>query len=474
MRTRERGAAGLFIAVLLILVIGGILATLSFLQSKSGGDRPAQEGQRFEKIKAALVQFVAANGRLPCPANAIANPEPGTENRTALSATCNSPTGTVPWASIGLRRDDAIDGWGWKISYRVYTGTAGSLTQDGGASMANCETNTGEAAGWSAGRTTVSGSAGGLCRGTRNTLESEFLVGKGLTITWFGTAVSDAAYVLVSHGPSGLGGFTSGSPAMQTSLPTNASELSNLNATGPFVATNATDATVAPNAANHFDDILAYQKITDLVRLAGVGARDWPDTALADVTITAAAVASATGSTPAAGSDLGVSSIAFETARVSGLTAGAARNLTFDTVGGNDGLGVEGSGTGISSALSEAIRIEMKNKGTKFAITLNNFQTVLGVWKERARFEFYNGTTLVSTFTPWQSCHGNAFTSFTFDLGATQFDRIDVTPLVSSADPFFGSTIATSFFLSAFKACTSTPCVTTLQAANPTFTCSGA
>jgi hypothetical protein len=474
MRSRQQGASGLFIAVLLLLIIGGMLAIFAFLQSKGQSERSGQETQRFEKINAALVQFVAINGRLPCPANPTANPETGLENRTALSATCNSPTGTVPWASIGLRRDDAIDAWGWKISYRVYTGSNGSLTQDGGATMVNCETDTGELAGWSAGRTPVSGSSGGLCRSTRNTLESEFLAGKGLSVTSFGTAVSDVAYVLISHGASGLGAYTSGTPSVQKELPTSANELSNLNAAGPFIATAHTDATVGPAASTHFDDVLAYKRLSDLVRLAGVGPRDWPETtALADVTLNAAGVGAAIGTTPTAGTDLGTASINFDTARVSGLTSGTASNLSFDSASGTEGVGVYGNGTGISSAYSEAIRVELRNKATKFAVTLNNFNTVF-VWKERARLEFYDGNTLVRTFSPWQSCHSGAFTSFTFDLGAAQYDRVDITPLASAPDPLFGTTIATSFFLSAFKACSAIPCETSLQSANPALTCSGA
>ena len=204
MRSRQGGASGFFIAILLLALIGGIVATIAYLQSRGQAERGTQELQRFEGTKTALQQFVALNKRLPCPADPAA--DAGTEAGSVTAGTCTYPTGAVPWATLGLRRDDAIDNWGSKISYRVYTGTSGSFTQADGLNMYNCDTV--EPAGWAAGRTPITGSAGGLCRATKNTLDTEFLAGKGLSITTYGTAVADAAYVLISHGPSGGGAYT--------------------------------------------------------------------------------------------------------------------------------------------------------------------------------------------------------------------------------------------------------------------------
>ncbi|HYC36518.1 MAG TPA: hypothetical protein VEC19_08870 [Usitatibacter sp.] len=476
--TRQRGASGLFIAVVLLFLIAGMAATLVLLQRRGQGDRVVQEDRRFETLHAALLQFVIANGRLPCPANPSL--DTGAEEGNVAAGTCTSPTGSVPWMTIGARRDDAVDAWGWKISYRVYAGNAGSLTQTNGMNMADCDTF--EAAGWSAGRTPVVGSAGGLCRGTRNTLDTEFLAGKGLAVNYFGTIASDAAYVLISHGPAGQGAWSANSPPAQNpTAPANASELVNLSNTNPaiaYVASTRVTAGVAPSSASYFDDVLVYRSLKDVVRLAGRNARDWDDTGTANETLTAANLAASLGTTPTAGSDLGVSTVNLQTSRVTGLSAGTATNLAFDSSGGTEGLGVSGSGTGITSAVNESVRIEFKNKATKFAISLADFATVnfIWTWREQASFQFYNNGSLVFTSPDKQSCHTGPFASFSFDLGAIEFDRVDVVPKIAASNtlPFFGTgpSIATSFYLSGFKSCTAAPCLTDLQVATPTSTCS--
>lgn len=457
MRSRQGGAGGFLIAVVLLLAITAFLAMLAFLRSSGQNERTTQDSRRFDAIKASLAQFVATNGRLPCPTN------PATDTGDAVpdapSATCTNPQGTVPWRTLGIRREDAIDAWGWKISYRVYTGAAGSLTQAEGASMVNCDTT--EAAGWSAGRTPVVGSAGGLCRGTRNTTPAEFIAGKGLQLNYFGTPVTDAAYVLVSHGPSGLGAWTSVPPSTQTSLPASASELSNLNAAGPFVATNATLASVSPTNAAHFDDVLAYQSVSELIRLAGRGARNWDDTAQANVTLDTATLTSALGAAPNA--NLGVNSINFETARVTGLSGATAQELTFDA---DDGLGTASGASSIS--LGESIRIEFQNKATQFAVTLNHFGTVsfFGTWREQVRFDFYNDNVQVMPSVTKQGCRADGGrASFSIDRGAAQFDRVEIVPILSTVHPFFGSVITSSFWLAAFKTCLSGVCQTDLHTA---------
>src|SRR5688500_12741458 len=143
---RQTGAGGLFIGVILVLLIVGILASIAYLRRGAQGERLAQDARRFEAVQTSLVQFISANGRLPCPANPAL--DTGDELPVVPTGTCSFPQGSVPWKTLGAKRDDAIDAWGWKISYRVYTGTAGSLTQPNGANMASCDTA--ETAGWSA------------------------------------------------------------------------------------------------------------------------------------------------------------------------------------------------------------------------------------------------------------------------------------------------------------------------------------
>src|SRR5690349_8654527 len=126
MRRRAVGASGFFVVVILLLVAAGILAVVGLSRSRLPGERGGKALAQFRELEAALVQFVAANGRLPCPANPTAGDGLASP---ATGATCSSPQGTIPWKTLGARKEDAIDPWGWQISYRVYTGNAGSLTQ---------------------------------------------------------------------------------------------------------------------------------------------------------------------------------------------------------------------------------------------------------------------------------------------------------------------------------------------------------
>ena len=136
---RHRGAVGAILLVLIVLVLLGVLATyvLSRIATSSGDD--TQTTTRLAAAAEALEAFASSALRLPCPADPTA--DTGQEVPTAVgAATCSFPEGTVPWRTVGLKRDDAFDSWGRKISYRVYTGNAGSLTQPGGVSMVNCDT----------------------------------------------------------------------------------------------------------------------------------------------------------------------------------------------------------------------------------------------------------------------------------------------------------------------------------------------
>jgi type II secretory pathway pseudopilin PulG len=206
MRKREEGAGGALIAVILVLIALVIVAVSSMNRTASANADRDQTITRLATASAALESYAGVQLRLPCPANPTV--DTGVEVPNGVAG-CQFGAGTLPWKTIGMRRDDSFDSWGRKISYRVYTGNAGSLTQPGGASMANCDTF--EA--FPGGATPTAGNSGGLCRpdpptsnpADRTTTPAQFLAGKGLTLTDFGTVHNDVAYVLISHGVTGLG-----------------------------------------------------------------------------------------------------------------------------------------------------------------------------------------------------------------------------------------------------------------------------
>jgi hypothetical protein len=425
---RDRGAGGIFIFVVLLLAMVFIVAVFMLSRVSTSVDARAQTATSLAVAAAALEQFASQTGRLPCPARP--DVDDGLAVPNAASANCTYPQGVLPWATIGMRREDAIDGWGWKISYRVYSGNTG-MTQDQGASMVNCDTSPTLG---SSGRDSTTG----LCLPTHATLPSDFLSGKGLDVTDFGVPYS-AAYVLLSHGPSGFGAYTSAG-TQNPNNPKSTAEKNNLKATGPFTLTSASSPDTSPDDNNHYDDILVYRTVDDLAKRANLAARDWPDN-LISLTFNASSLQNVLGQPPSAGS-LGVASLRFYGATVS---AGSG-NISYDVVGGNAGIGVAGGGNAISG--SESMSVTFAKPANKLALSLNDFggTTVpfFGFFPETAQLKFYSGSTLrfSTTVSGCQSSipTGGPLASFTVTPGVT-FDQVQITPFFSS------------FFLSALKSC---------------------
>jgi hypothetical protein len=91
--------------------------TSTTLTNTAYADTTAKQAQ----IKAALINFLRTNRRLPCPDTAAV--PTGTE-----AVTCNANAaasyGVVPWATLLLPRDTAQDGWGNFFVYKVANGVA--------------------------------------------------------------------------------------------------------------------------------------------------------------------------------------------------------------------------------------------------------------------------------------------------------------------------------------------------------------
>ena len=454
----QRGAVlALVLAIVVMLMVAGA-ATYALSRLTGAREDTGDVSKRLEAAAAALEQFAGTAQRLPCPANPAV--DDGVEVQ-ASAATCTYPEGTVPWRTIGMRRDDSYDPWGRKISYRVYTGNKGSFTQPGGISMVECDTVEP-----SAGAVTpVAANAGGLCVSNtnpqlRSTSAAAFLAGKGLAVVDNGTA-RIAAFVLVSHGVTGLGGYTVSGARLGD--PSNASpERENMRDTGPFTAKAFSNVEEKATGNDHFDDFVVYRTIDDLVKKVGLAARDWPEPAavLPNVTFDAPTIATATGSTPAAGASLGATSLTFNGTVVTASNAAYDANPSsttpptlayeVDSLSAQGGLGVYGgSNSQISSATGEYIRIALPAPAAKFGVTLNQFDSLFGIL-ERVQFRFYQGATLISTLQK-SACHDSAdnmLTSYSFDVGS--FDSVEVRPVASTV-----ALIPTSLSLASIVACTS-------------------
>ena len=223
-RRKFAGGAALAMIATLLVVAATTLAIRMTRQVEDRTERVSKTQARMERIRAALHAYAVTQGRLPCPV-AGATPD-NSPTGAGLAAppgpsvtTCAARDGTVPWVSLGLRSEEAQDAWGRKISYRVFD----DLVRDDGV---------------------------------KNTASTN-----GLSVK--DEAPNRFAWVLISHGVSGLGAWL---PNGQPILPTPASqELANTQPTGPFVRREESVVDLDPaTSPNHFDDVLMYESIEDL------------------------------------------------------------------------------------------------------------------------------------------------------------------------------------------------------------------
>jgi len=102
----------------IVLFLMGIAMTMGLKMVTANLDNGAysETKSKQERIKIALIGFLRTNGRLPCPDNA------GGVATGVAAAVCVGAAlgyGVIPWQTLGLPRDAALDGWGNYFTYRV-------------------------------------------------------------------------------------------------------------------------------------------------------------------------------------------------------------------------------------------------------------------------------------------------------------------------------------------------------------------
>lgn len=114
----------------MVVVIMGILMTFSIKLATTFQNRATLSStrDRQQTIEETLRTYLAANGRLPCPASPVASPITGVENPLPINpvAPCTTNPGIVPYATLGLARDAALDGWDRFFVYEVADSTCAS------------------------------------------------------------------------------------------------------------------------------------------------------------------------------------------------------------------------------------------------------------------------------------------------------------------------------------------------------------
>jgi hypothetical protein len=463
----------MILVVLAILMVVMIASTLVSRLAASSGE-VALATARLVVAQNALEAYAAASGRLPCPANQglpAGDLDDGVE-MPGLNGVCAFPTGTLPWRALNMRRDDAIDPWGRKLSYRVETRNKGSLTQPNGVRMVACNTAQSPPSG---GKTdTGPGSLGGLCRGDlpntdinlRTTTPDEFLDGKGMTLDDMGTKYTDVAYVILSHGETGYGGFTA---ASGTPMPgAKGDEDKNTKATGDFKIQAHSDYDQEATNSNHFDDLLVYRRLPDLIQRIGLWARAW--VLPGSLVFNRNSVSAAIGSTVTPGSSTGRSTLNFGGAgQVSGRTGGSTpTNITLDTSAGTDGLGVAGGASNmLDSSGTESLEIKFFLGGRNLGLSLANigsYVTGPDTYYEAVRVNFYLDDTEVGVplVGGCQFADGGRG-DLSFDV-AQIFNRIVITPLPAYNFTTKTFTGTSSFLVAEARACdTAVTCKTSLD-----------
>jgi len=150
-KTRQSGFS--LVEIALVLVIAGLAlgAGLALLNSRLAQSKIDSTRVKTEAVRVALVNFVAQNSRLPCPAapglvrgvagynveqrnlvpvgGEVCILASGLINNINGTALTGVSRGTVPCTTLGLPEDICVDGWGVRLTYFVQN-SAVRLTRD--------------------------------------------------------------------------------------------------------------------------------------------------------------------------------------------------------------------------------------------------------------------------------------------------------------------------------------------------------
>lgn len=203
---------------------------------------------KLEAIEEAIVRFAAAARRLPCPADATAtgNTAIGVEQISEGTCTGEQNDGIVPWVTLGLPQEAALDPWGRLITMRVADLTANSAFP---ANLTFAGLRPLDSQGLDVSELTANDALRPIMRPAAVATDP----------------LNGAAYVLISHGRDGLGGYTAARTLVAGDAVGNQSNNANnnnVNGTGtPYVM---------GSSRTGFDDIVHAKTISQLAVRAGL------------------------------------------------------------------------------------------------------------------------------------------------------------------------------------------------------------
>jgi prepilin-type N-terminal cleavage/methylation domain-containing protein len=275
---RDMGFTLIEIVVVLLIfsVVVGMAAVIT--RGVSAAQKRSLTSTRMTTVDAAIIQFVLQQKRLPCPGNGTLdsnNVNAGLEDRNAGTFVCDSMSnGVIPWRALALSESEATDGWERRFTYRVPQ----NLTANNALDLSPCDpAGTGPlAAGFCAGSPPCASTALASC-----TPPATYLANKGLQVrNVAGTVVMDpagapptgAAYVLISHGESGGGGWLNTGKLSTTTTTDGTEEIKNYG--NLALAAYYVDDSLSDVAGNtHYDDVVSRPSTLSIATKAGLGPR---------------------------------------------------------------------------------------------------------------------------------------------------------------------------------------------------------
>jgi prepilin-type N-terminal cleavage/methylation domain-containing protein len=271
------------IEIVVVLAIVALLLSMATFATRAITiqQRISATVTRLATVDAALIQFVMVQKRLPCPADgtkASGDAAAGVEMWSGGVCTTQA-NGVVPWMTLGISENDATDGWLRRLTYRVDP----SLVANSGMDMSLCDpASTAPSPVVAPVCAACSASSLATCTPPQN-----FLLGKGLPIQNvagavvmqptppLGSAPTGAAYVLISHGESGGGGFLNSGVQATTTTTDGTEEQKNYANLGyiPGASYYVDDSIADIAGVSHFDDMLSHPTVIAVVNKAALGPR---------------------------------------------------------------------------------------------------------------------------------------------------------------------------------------------------------
>ena len=199
---KSHGFTLIEMAIVLVIVMSILTLGLGALSSVMTSSAISETKARQTQIKDTLISYFGANKRQPYPdipnnTNGAQDSSgvTGTEDRT--SGTCKEPFGVVPFATLGLSRDVAEDGWGAAISQKPFAASPAH----------NCTGTPRTRLDWTNSDNFGAGKTGRIT------------ISDGTVSSPTETATQVAA-VIVAHGQNGLGAWLRQETRIQIHLPT--------------------------------------------------------------------------------------------------------------------------------------------------------------------------------------------------------------------------------------------------------------